>query len=67
MKKYGIRMTLPEGDFLSSTEFLGENFETFRWFDSEEARDKALREMQRHMPNYRRQDYATQVLEKVEK
>jgi hypothetical protein len=67
MKKYGIRMTLPEGDFLSSEAFLGKNYETFRWFESAEERDRALKEMKRHLPNYRRQDYATQILEKVDR
>lgn len=67
MKKYGIRVTLPDGDFLSAPEFLGKDFESYRWFETEEERDRALREMKRHMPNYRRTDFATQILEKTER
>lgn len=66
MKKYGIRVTLPEGDVMAMEHLLGSNFESYRWYDSEEERDAALYDMQRHMPNYRPNDFATQVLEKVE-
>lgn len=67
MKKYGIRVTLPKGDVMASEHLLGADFESFRWFDTEEARDEAMKEMQRHLPNYRRNDFITQVLEKVER
>ncbi|MDH5547453.1 MAG: hypothetical protein OEZ43_17880 [Gammaproteobacteria bacterium] len=67
MKKYGIRVTLPEGDVMSSSHLLGADFESFRWFDSAEERDRAFNDMQRHLPNYRRQDFVTQVLEKVDR
>lgn len=67
MKNYGIKVTLPEDDFLSSDFFLGKDFESYRWFETAEERDRALKDMKRHMPNYRRQDFATQNLEKVER
>ena len=67
MKNYGIKVTLPNDDFLSSDFFLGQDFESFRWFETAADRDSALREMKRHMPNYRRQDFATQQLEKIDR
>ena len=67
MKNYGIRITLPEGDPLRDAHLLGENFETYRWYLSEEERDHAIIDMQRHLPNYRPDDYVTPRLEKVEK
>lgn len=67
MKKFGIRVTLPKTDFLSSPHLLGESFESFRWYDDEHARDEAYELMNRHLPNYRTHDIASQVLEKVEK
>jgi len=67
MKNYGIRMTLPDGDTLRGSHLLGEDFETYRWYLSESERDNAFIDMQKHLPNYRPDDYVTQVLEKVEK
>jgi hypothetical protein len=67
MKRFGIRVTLPEGDTLRSAHLLGPEWESFRWFDHEEDRDKAYEEMLRHPDYYRKGDIATQVLTKVEK
>ena len=67
MKKYGIRVTLPETDPMKASHLLGENFESFRWFNTAEERDEAYDLMKKHMPNYRRNDVASQVLEKVER
>lgn len=67
MKRYGIRITLPSGDTMGAAHLLGENWESFRWFDSPAERDAALSEMQRQLPNYRKGDHITQVLEKVER
>ena len=67
MKRYGIRVTLPEGDTLSAGHLLGENWEQFRWFDSAQERDRMFDEMRRPPPYYRRGDVATQVLEKVDR
>ncbi len=67
MKKYGIRVTLPTGDSMSAPHLLGNGWESFRWYATEEERDYALAEMSRQLPNYRRTDQITQVLERVER
>lgn len=67
MKKYGIRVTLPTGDSMSAAHLLGNGWESFRWYTTEEERDHALAEMSRQLPNYRRTDQITQVLERVER
>jgi hypothetical protein len=67
MKRFGIRITLPEGDTMSAAHLLGPGWESFRWFESAAQRDRAFAEMQRQLPIYRRHDRITQVLEKVER
>jgi len=66
MKRYGIRVTLPEGDTMRAPHLLGDAFESYRWFDSPEKRDAAYETMAKQLYNYRRGDVVTQVLEKVE-
>lgn len=65
MKKFGIRVTLPAGDCMQASHLLGENWEGFRWFDSERERDLAYQQMQRQPGYYRYGDVPTQQLEKV--
>ncbi|MBS3800391.1 MAG: hypothetical protein KGY40_05320 [Thioalkalivibrio sp.] len=67
MKRYGIRIRLSEGSTMSMPHLLGADWETCRWFDSEEEREKALAEMQRSVPYYRKGDQVDQVLERVER
>jgi len=67
MKKFGICITLPDGDTLRAPHLLGADWESFRWFNSAAERDKAYDEMLRHPEYYRKGDIATQVLTKVEK
>ena len=67
MKRYGIRINLPEESTLRAPHLLGPDWETFRWFDSEAARERALADMARDLPNYRRGDRVAQVLERVER
>ena len=66
-KKYGIRVTLPGGDTMSAPHLLGERWESYRWFASEADRERALADMSRQLPNYRRTDYITQILERVQR
>jgi len=66
MKRYGIRITLPEGSTLSAPHLLGPDWESFRWFENEEARERALTDMARELGNYRKGDRVAQVLERVE-
>ena len=65
--RYGIRVTLPEGDTMRSPHLLGTDWEGYRWFDTESDRDRAFEEMLRHPLYYRKGDIATQVLAKVER
>lgn len=66
-KKYGIRITLPEDDFLRAPHLLGDDWAGYRWFASEKARDEAFEAMQQRTPFYRRDENPSQVLTKVER
>jgi len=65
--KFGIRITLPEGNTMAMEHLLGKNWEYFRWFSSAEQRDTAFADMQRQPSNYRIGDTIRQVLQKVDK
>ena len=65
--KFGIRVTLPEGNTMAMEHLLGEDWEYFRWFSSAEKRDTAFTDMQRQPRNYRIGDTIKQVLQKVDK
>jgi hypothetical protein len=67
MKRYGIRITLPEESTMRAPHLLGPDWEYFRWFDTEAARERALADMARDLPNYRKGDRVAQVLERVER
>lgn len=62
-QRFGIRMTLPEGD--TFTRLLGPNWEQFHWYASENERDEAFEQMAMRHGYYRKTDNPTQVLEKV--
>jgi len=65
-KKFGIRVTLPEGDAMAKSHLL-DNFEYFRWFDSERRRDREFEQMKERYVYLRQSDNQTQVLSKVER
>jgi len=65
--EYGIKVTMPGGDTMSAAHLLGDSWESVRWFDTAEARDEALADMQQQPPYYRRGDAPTVVLEKVDR
>ncbi len=65
-KKYGIRVTMPEGDAMAQSHLL-ENFEYFRWYESAERRDKEFDQMNERYVYLRKSDNQTQILEKVER
>lgn len=67
MKKYGIKITLPSGDFLRSSHLLGDEWAGYRWYDSAEARDEAYAQMLRQPPYYRRDELPSQALSLVER
>lgn len=67
MKTYGIKMTLPEGDPMRQPHLLGQDWESFRWYDSAGERDEALNDMQRRVPYYRVGDTPSMVLSKIDR
>ncbi len=64
-KKYGIRISMPEDDTMAMGHLLGENWESFRWFETAELRDRIYRQMSATPRNYRVGDRATVELEKI--
>lgn len=67
MKKYGIKINMPAGDTLSAEHLLGEDWQSFRWFETEQQRDRAHDDMEQQPPYYRLGDVPSVVLEKVER
>lgn len=66
MKKFGIRVTLPDSSTLNKSHLFDEGWEAYRWFASAEARDHAYESMQLQPANYRKGDTIQQILTKVE-
>lgn len=67
MKQFGIRVTMPPGDPMRAPHLLGEDWEAFRWFDTEEERDLTFEDMNGRVIYYRNGDSPSQILEKVER
>ncbi|AGA91076.1 hypothetical protein Thimo_2337 [Thioflavicoccus mobilis 8321] len=67
MKRYGIRVTLPDGDPMGAAHLLGEGWEYYRWYETAAERDEALADMQRRIPYYRAADRTSERLEKVDR
>lgn len=51
---------------MSAPHLLGDDWQSYRWFDSEVQRDQAQAEMERQPLYYRKGDSPTVILEKVE-
>lgn len=62
-KRYGIRITMPAGD--PFRRLLGEDWENFHWYGTEEERDREFERMSVRHGYYRHRDNPSQVLEKV--
>jgi hypothetical protein len=62
-RSFGIRVTLPAGDTLRNV--VGDDWERFHWYPTEEERDAAFEHMAIRHGYYRDTDSPTQVLEKV--
>ncbi len=67
MKQYGIRIRLLGNNPLRLPHLLGEDWESFRWYASEEARDCAYTDIVKRIPYYREGDDPAQVASKVER
>lgn len=64
-KRFGIRCTLPSGDPMSAPHLLGPDWESFRWYDSEEERDQAIEEFSREHIYSRKGDKPSVIYTKV--
>lgn len=67
MKRFGIRMTLPPQDPMRAAHLLGDDWEGFRWFETQAKRDAALERLQREDVYYRRGDRQSVTLEAVDR
>ncbi len=52
---------------MSRSHLLGENWESFRWYETEAQREEALREMSQRHIHYRIGDAASVVLARIER
>jgi hypothetical protein len=66
-KRFGIRIAMLPTHTLRAPHLLGENWESFRWYDTEEERDSALEELQRPITYYRKGDAPPLVWAKVQR
>ena len=64
--KYGLRMTLPEGDPMRAAHLLGDNWQTTRWFETEEQRDQFADAMTGKFNYYRVGDKPSLEVESVQ-
>jgi hypothetical protein len=62
-KRFGIRVTLPPGDTFSR--LLGDDWERFHWYATEDERDAAFHQMAIRHGYYRKSDTPTQILQKL--
>jgi hypothetical protein len=67
MKSFGIRVTMPPTDPMRKSHLLGEDWEAFRWFETEAERDTAFDNMDRDIVYYRDGDNPSQILSKIER
>ncbi len=66
-KRFGIRITLPKGDPMAMPHLLGSDWESHRWYDSPQARDRALEDMMSEHPFSRQGDRPWIVCEPIER
>lgn len=64
-KRYGIRCTLPSDDPMSAPHLLGPDWESFRWYDSEQERDEAMEEFSREHLYSRKGDKPSVIYTKI--
>lgn len=64
-ERFGIRVTMPEGDPMRS--LLGDDWHTEHWYATREERDEALAEMGKRHAYYRHRDVPSIRLEPIER
>ncbi len=67
MKPFGIRVTMPPTDPMCKSHLLGEDWETFSWYETEDERDAAFGNMSRDVVYNRDGDHPSQILIKIER
>ncbi|WP_026287561.1 hypothetical protein [Thioalkalivibrio sp. ALJ24] len=67
MKRYGIRIRMPEDATFRMPHLLGPDWEAFRWYETEEAREHAYAEITADLPIYRKGDRPAQIVERIER
>lgn len=65
-KPYGIKVRLPQGDSMSMSHLLGEDWESVRWYHTRESRDRIFEQMCMTPRNYRIGDEASIILDKID-
>jgi hypothetical protein len=65
-KRYGIAVSLPENDPLAAPHLLGEGWTGERWYDSAAERGSAMQQMLIQPGNYRKGDFPSVELTRIE-
>lgn len=67
MKKFGVKITLPEDDPMRAPHLLGPDWVAYRWFETSEERDAWIEAQRREYVYSRRGDIASQQFERIER
>ena len=65
--RFGLRGHLPEGDPLRAPHLLGGDWLWEKWYATQEERDEAYERYAAQHPYYRKGDFPSMILEKVER
>lgn len=66
-KPYGIRCTLPPDDPMTAPHLLGPDWESFRWYKTEQERDEAIEELSREHLYSRRGDKPSVIYTRIQR
>ncbi|MGB5209393.1 MAG: hypothetical protein WBO47_07900 [Gammaproteobacteria bacterium] len=64
-RPFGLRLSLPAGDTMSSV--LGEDWQSLEWFHTDQERARRIAELRTQFAYYRKGDRATYLIEKVDR
>jgi len=65
--RFGIRCSLPADDPMAAPHLLGPDWEAYRWYETAQARDEALREYSREHMYSRRGDIPSVIYTPVDR
>lgn len=66
-KHYGIHCSLPPDDPMSAPHLLGPDWEAYRWYDTEEERDRDFEDYRREHIYSRRGDKPSVIYAKIQR